>query len=299
MKPLDFHIAAPRVRGPLAVFPVLRTAPPASRYRLLDEALEEGLIEITEIDDEGAVPVLRVENGSADPILLLEGDLLGGAKQNRVLNATLIVPGRTRMTVPVSCIEMGRWERASERFSLTGHKVPRDVHAALKRSVVQSAREGDGFRSDQCEVWNRVDRTLTDHGVESDTRALDATFTGRAERLAEFEADLPYPEGAVGLVVSLGSHVVGAEVFDSAATCRRVWRRIVSSFSLDALLTRAHDRRPSRTAVLRWLESVGGWASAPRLGLGERFFAETDAVTATLLLDEDELVHASYVAEAA
>jgi len=299
MKPLDFQLAPPFAQGPVAVFPIVRTAPDASRYLLLDDALAEGLLEITEVSDEGHVPEVSVKNISTKPVLLLEGDVLVGAKQNRTLNATLVVPARSQMTVPVSCVEAGRWARASERFAASGRKVPRRVHASLKRSVMRSARTGAGYRSDQGAVWDRVDETLANACVESETRALDKAYADRAAELADLESKLPYPERATGLAVSMGGQIVGAEVFDSRQTCRRVWSRIVSSFSLDALLEAPEGEPPAPAAVLQWLEDAQTWEPAPALGSGDRYFAESDASTATLLVDEDELVHASYVAEVA
>lgn len=299
MKPFDFQLAPPAVKGRLTVFPITRAAPDTSRYRLLDDALAEGLLEITEVGDEGTVPEVWVKNAGPRPVLLLEGDVLVGAKQNRALNTTFIVPAHSQMKVPVSCVEAGRWRRASERFSLGGHKVPRRVHAALKRSVLRAARTGGGYRSDQAEVWDRVDEALACAAAESETRALDAAYACRAPALAELGDALPYPGGATGLAVSVGRQIVGAEVFDSEETCRRVWSRIVSSFSFDALLEALDGRRPTRPTVKKWLRDAGDWASAPPLGAGERFFAERDTSTATLLVEEDELVHASFVAEVA
>lgn len=299
MKPLDFQLAPPVAQGPLAVFPIVRAAPDTSRYLLLDDALAQGLLEITEVGDEGHVPQVSVKNLGARPVLLLEGDVLVGAKQNRTLNATLVVPARSHMTVPVSCVEAGRWARASERFTASGRKVPRRVHASLKRSVMRSARTGAGYRSDQHEVWDRVDQTLAGTATESGTRALDDAYAHRAAELANLERKLPYPDRATGLAVSLGGQIVGAEVFDSKETCRRVWSRIVTSFSLDALLDAPEGEPPPPAAVLQWLETAQTWESAPALGSGDRYFAESDASTATLLVDEDELVHASYVAEVA
>lgn len=299
MKPPDFQLAPPIAQGPLAVFPIVAAAPDASRYHLLDDALAEGLLEITEVGDDGHVPEVSVKNKGARPVLLLEGDVLVGAKQNRTLNATLVVPARSHMTVPVSCVEAGRWARASERFTASGRKVPRRVHASLKRSVLRSARTGSGYRSNQSEVWDRVDQTLAGTATESGTRALDAAYLHRAAELADLEAKLPYPGRATGLAVSLGGQIVGAEVFDSEETCRRVWSRIVSSFSLDALLEAPEGDPPTPAAVQKWLRDARRWESAPPLGAGERYFTESDASTATLLIDEDALVHASYVAEVA
>jgi len=60
---------------------------------------------ITEVTESGSVPFLQVANGADRPLLLLDGEELIGAKQNRILNTTVLVAGHTEVTIPVSCVE--------------------------------------------------------------------------------------------------------------------------------------------------------------------------------------------------
>lgn len=61
---------------------------------MLDEALAEGLFEVREVDDGGSVNEILVINKTNYTVLLLDGEILAGAKQNRVLNAGVpIGPG--------------------------------------------------------------------------------------------------------------------------------------------------------------------------------------------------------------
>jgi hypothetical protein len=60
-------------------------------YILLDEGLSGGVIEVTEVDDHGAVTNLKVHNKSARMVLILDGEELVGAKQNRIVNATILI----------------------------------------------------------------------------------------------------------------------------------------------------------------------------------------------------------------
>ena len=51
------------------------------------------------------MPTLRVINGADRPVLLLDGEELVGAKQNRVLNTSVLVAKGARLDIPVSCVE--------------------------------------------------------------------------------------------------------------------------------------------------------------------------------------------------
>ena len=101
----------------LAIFPVLSTYCLDLEYLLLDEALSEGLIEVVEVDREGAVPELKVINKSPQMVLILDGEELVGAKQNRIVNTTILIQGNSTLTISVSCVEQGRWSYDTPRFS--------------------------------------------------------------------------------------------------------------------------------------------------------------------------------------
>ncbi len=58
------------------------------------------------------MPELAFENASAEKILLVDGDELIGARQNRVVNISILVGGGQRVVIPVSCVEHGRWSYA-------------------------------------------------------------------------------------------------------------------------------------------------------------------------------------------
>jgi hypothetical protein len=67
------------------------------------------------VSEGGDVPTLRLTSAADRPVLLLDGEELIGAKQNRVLNTTVLVAAHSRLTIPVSCVEQGRWAYKSAR----------------------------------------------------------------------------------------------------------------------------------------------------------------------------------------
>ncbi|MCX8006019.1 MAG: hypothetical protein N2688_13875, partial [Burkholderiaceae bacterium] len=122
MNPLSTYlnalvIGAPSMAGPIGIVPLLAGADAAADYLLLDEALAAGLAEITETSDAGAVPELLLRNRAERDLLLLDGEELIGAKQNRVLNTTILAAAGADIRIPVSCVEAGRWAWQSRRFA--------------------------------------------------------------------------------------------------------------------------------------------------------------------------------------
>ena len=91
----------------LTLLPLIAAHERDAEYRVLDEARARGWVEITEASESGHVPELKVVNRGETGVLLLDGEELLGAKQNRVLNLTILVPPHHSSAIPVSCVESG------------------------------------------------------------------------------------------------------------------------------------------------------------------------------------------------
>src|SRR5688500_1002490 len=78
--------------GRLAMWPLIAGQPGRADYLTLDEALMSGAAEVGEISEQGQVPELLFCNRGAKPVLLLDGEELVGAKQNRILNLSILAP---------------------------------------------------------------------------------------------------------------------------------------------------------------------------------------------------------------
>src|SRR5437764_4813372 len=90
----------------------------AIHYLILDEAIKTGAFRITEVSDSGTVPHLRAINEMTNPVFLLDGEQLIGAKQNRVLNLSLMLAAKSESEIPVACVEAGRWRSETREFGL-------------------------------------------------------------------------------------------------------------------------------------------------------------------------------------
>src|ERR687895_2359877 len=161
------------------MFPLQGDTHAEQEISLLEGALQAGTLHLEEPHEAGSVPELRVVNEGSLRVLILEGDKLIGAKQNRVVNSSVLVAAGSDLTLPVSCIERGRWSYRSRAFS-PGTGSP---HLALRRletrSVHDSLRYGRGRRSDQSAVWKEVRRKARLHAA--------ASRSPLSERLDAFE----------------------------------------------------------------------------------------------------------------
>ncbi len=101
----------------LSVHPLERASLIDKDYLTLDEALKQNVARVTEVSASGSVPQLLFRNMGQQAVFLLDGEELVGAKQNRVLNITILAPAGRDTVIPVSCVEAGRWRHSTDEFA--------------------------------------------------------------------------------------------------------------------------------------------------------------------------------------
>jgi hypothetical protein len=290
------HVGNPLRHQSLTVFPLFTDTQGQLDYLLSDEALQAGFVTVQEISEGGSVPDLLVENRGEKRVLFLEGEELVGAKQNRILNTSVLLPARSKLKIPVSCVERGRWAYKSQHFGSGGRHSSSKLRHTLKSSVSQSLQEGEGHRSDQARVWEEVAVQQTSFGVLSRTASMEDTFVANQTKIDHFSDQFQYPKGAVGLAVALGDKLVAVDLFDKASTCKKVWRRLLSGFILDGMARSSETGQLTQTAVEETLSTLGrsSWEQVKPVGDGEEYRVKpSDGVQASALAFGDALVHGS------
>src|SRR5262249_52735467 len=114
------QVAEPCQVGGLQVFGLRWETGRRFSYTTLDEGLAAQSLQISEVNEGGSVPTLQVANQADTLAFLMAGEQLVGAKQNRVLNASIMVAAKTTLPIPVSCVEAGRWAYRSRHFGSGG-----------------------------------------------------------------------------------------------------------------------------------------------------------------------------------
>ena len=115
----------------LTAFPLYAEGEGAVDYLLSDEAIAAGSVVVEVVSESGSVPNLRVDNRGDSRVLFLEGEELRGAKQNRVLNTSVLVAAHSQVMIPVSCVEQGRCSLRTTQQAVRVRKDQRIVPRAL------------------------------------------------------------------------------------------------------------------------------------------------------------------------
>ena len=284
----------------LQVFGLRWPSASSLRYSTLDEAMSAGSMEVTEVSESGSVPTLTVTNTSEIMIFLMSGEQLIGAKQNRVLNVSLMVPAASTLAVPVSCVEAGRWSYRSPKFSSGGTMSHGHLRKMLSNQTHGSYRSSGAPLSDQGAVWSEVSRKLSAMGSTSPSQAFDQLYHDHHTRLEELLGRLHPPEDCHGVIFAVAGQIAGADLFDQPATLVKLWTKLVRAFALDALETGPNPAPPVTTDdVHRWvLSSAAARAEPfPSPGLGRDVRLEAPGLFGSALVIDEQPVHVALFAE--
>jgi hypothetical protein len=292
----DVRVGDPIRHESLAVFPLFTVPDAQVDYLLSDEAIGAGSVTVEEVSEGGSVPNLLVTNQGDSRVLFLEGEELRGAKQNRVLNTSVLIAAHSKTPIPVSCVEQGRWRYRTRHFESGGSHSSSKLRHILKKSAYRSMKAGHGYTSDQMQVWSEVTRQMDSLGSSSETAAMADTYQTYRGRLDEFRERLRYVEGATGVAVAVGSNVVAMDLFDKPSTCAKVWDRLLSGVVMDALEAGPADQVAQRSDVEGLLARLrdGAWEPAQAVGEGQEFRYDADADThASALVCGGSVLHGS------
>ena len=286
----------------LSLYPLLSTYSVGLEYLLLDEALSENLIEIVEKDDGGAVPELKVLNKSPEMILILDGEELVGAKQNRIVNTTILVQGKTTIVIPVSCVEHGRWSYDSPSFHSEKRMMSSNLRAMKSEQVNYSVRDSGEFRADQGAIWDGIAEKADRMAAPSTTGAMAAIYDKERPSIEEYVKPFRLIDSQVGAIFMINGKVAGLDAFGKPGTFSEVFKKLLESYALDAIdwhdPDKEHKALKSEVTKFQKATLAADAEGRPSVGLGTDFRLESRKVTGFALTLDDQLLHISIFARA-
>ncbi|MBT2989958.1 MAG: hypothetical protein KME65_13470 [Candidatus Thiodiazotropha sp. (ex Ctena orbiculata)] len=277
----------------LAVTPLVAPNVVERDYLTLDEALARGDARVTETSEAGDVPELRFENRGEQPVLLLDGEELVGAKQNRVLNLTILAPAKSTITIPVSCVEAGRWSHSSPEFSTKGRAFYAAGRARKADQVTASLRTRGTRRSRQGEVWEDIAAKSSRMNSYSDTAAMECLYEDYQDQVDEYLKAVEVVEGQVGAVFAINGQIRGVELFDFSTTFRKLMPKLMRSYALDAIDEQGRVANGKTPEVAHFLAAVAAADGSvhPAVGEGEDIRISGPRLAGGALGARDRVVH--------
>ncbi|MEA2110145.1 MAG: DUF6569 family protein, partial [Pseudomonadota bacterium] len=219
----------------LTMFPLVEENPHEADYLLLEEALEAATARVTEISAGGSVPELKFINDADRPVLLLDGEELVGAKQNRIINLTILVAAKSTVIIPVSCVESGRWRADSTMFSAARRTHYATGRARKANRVTESMNCSGSRRTDQGEIWEDIEAKFCRMKASSPTRAAGAMYESNRESLGNYQQAFTSVDNQTGALFAINGKAVGLDLFDSRKPLKTMLPSLIQSYALDAI----------------------------------------------------------------
>lgn len=246
----DCRVGSPQTRRALTLFPLLASGEELPNHWVLKQALRQDAIEIREISEAGTVNTLEVESLGSRPVLICAGEILTGAKQDRILKHDLwLSPERGPVKVQAYCVERDRWAYHGSSRKFSNEETWSNI----------SVREAAQVAGAQDAVWQNVDSTVKASGMAGrrPTASIqhayrDPELQRQLRSMVEAFSDMPAQyNDLVGAVVVIGRRVHLVELLPDHSTLERLWESLVRSYALEAL-AQPRLRTSSESSPSEW-----------------------------------------------
>ena len=205
------------------------------QYISLNRALKEKFIEVKEVSESGSVNNLNVINNSEYFVFMSDGDILSGAKQNRVLNTSVLVSPRSNLTIPVSCVEQGRWRYSKKDFSGSDISAPSYMRSSKAQSVKENLKVRKSFAADQSKVWESVGDYEAVFNFKSSTSNLSDIYENRKKDLNEFIKNFLPEKDSNGVAIFVHNKLLNLEIFNRTDIYDEYFTKLLKSAAFEAI----------------------------------------------------------------
>lgn len=214
--------------GELELWPLVHPHAVADPDLMAAEAIKAGLLDVQEKDG-GVVQELMATNRAPKPVILFEGEVLLGAKQNRMIAHTIVIAPGATVVVPVGCVEQGRWYWATRHFDSSDRVADSSMRRVSKPSVMHALRHYGSARLNQGILWSEVDAVSAREAVTSETGDYAAVLRKRAAEEEAFAAGVKPVDRQVGMMAVREGVLLALDVVGSSGTWQGVSHRFVRS----------------------------------------------------------------------
>ena len=260
----------------VVIVPLFPRTDPRAEYLTLEQAVQLGF-HVTELDAAGSVPELLAKNPLDANVLLYDAEELLGAKQNRIVQRSVLVGAKTTLKIPVNCVERGRWSSGGGRFT----PAPQAAYPELRR-----AKHANLGVASQAQVWDSVAAKAARLTAASPTGAADAIYRSRGATLDEYLQALPRVDGQSGVLVGIAGRLVCLDYVGRSDVFAGLYFKLLRGYALDAIESPVEKplRKQSIGRFLGELE-LAQRTVRPAIGLGDEGRLTEYALGSELVVD--------------
>ncbi|MFC1842459.1 ARPP-1 family domain-containing protein [Candidatus Dependentiae bacterium] len=288
----EIEIGKPIEYKNMKLFPIQVNQELSSKnYVTLDEASKKDWLTIKELSS-ATVNTVEVKNNGKKPILLMTGEIIKGAKQDRMIKKDILLPpNKTWVQVPVFCVEHGRWNHVSPEFKSANTCVTGSVR---KQATLSECHNAQGA------VWNEISKSQNKIGVSSSTGTMMANYQDEniQEKITDYTKNLKnFPgisENTIGVVVTTGNKIICFDMFANNKLLQKYWNKLLKSYSMDCIQSKKSTINQENIENFINQIVVSEKKSAQTNGLGQVYKLESNLGKGSALVDRSSVVHMDF-----
>lgn len=224
---METRIVSVQTQNNLSVVQFISSNIDTFDYVSLSNAFTNNLIEIKELGEGASVNDVFVINHSDKFVFMMDGDIIQGAKQNRVINTSILLAPKKKTQIQVSCVEQGRWRHVSNKFGSSDLCAPLTMRSSKHKDVFTNLKEGKAHYADQSKVWDDVESYAARFRVKSETSNLGDIYSEKKAEFEKAEAEFKCGENVNGFAIFIENEFVSLDLFNSSVVYRDYFGKII------------------------------------------------------------------------
>lgn len=209
---------------------IYRVASDSMEIISIHEAFRDSLIQINEESEEGQVNSISLKNLSNQYVFLLDGDIIIGAKQNRIFNSSMLIGPMQEYYVSVSCIEKNRWDKSNSSFRPANFL----SHKSLRKKKIDSYYNRGSYN--QNEVWDEVSNLNKRYNQRSKTSSHTILHESKKHLVDNIKNKFEINPNANALAYFINGDLKGIEMFYNDSIYKSYYLPLISSICLEGIL---------------------------------------------------------------
>lgn len=286
------------IKRNIVILPLESKTPSKLRYISLKSAVLTNKAKVTEVNDAGNVPYVKVLNYSEDYILIPQGEHLEGAKQNRMVNISILVKPKSETIIPVSCIESGRWHHIRPDFLPGDEIITYKLRKVNSEEVSKNVKERGEFSSNQHRIWHFIENDFMKDRMSHKTNSYSEYMKEKIGR-ENFESFyLNLPENKNGVAIFIGDKLLSFEYFSDKNYFDEIKKRLIRAVIVDAQDYIQSNSNTKADYKFILMNKIGKLLEAEQIhkksiGVGDdyKILIEEKDINASFLVYNDEVVH--------
>lgn len=200
-------------------------------------AFNQNKVRVEEVSESGNVNELLVSNLCNEHIFIMDGDILQGAKQNRVSNTSIYMAPNKKFFIPVSCVEQGRWSYDSEHFSPSDEIVSQKIRFSKSQDIYKNRNRKSRkakHQASQSKVWENVSYCMMETDTSSRTQSYSDINIAKRRDFNKMIDNLKINSEANGLAYFIGGKLTGIEIFNRTDVYKDYYQKLLQAIAMDA-----------------------------------------------------------------